>query len=185
MINLLPTEKIVAFKAEYRRRRVMVLAALSLAWFIVMAFSVFALYIFARSERQLAEDRLAEKQERLNGTEAGEVNRQLSRLSDELAVIKRGESSRVLPVSFLQKVLAVKPAALRLTSLTFAKGLEAGSESSIELLGVAGTRHDLLAFLDSLRAEKTFAAVDSPVSNLIKENNVDFKIKLYFTNRHE
>jgi hypothetical protein len=44
--------------------------------------------------------------------------------------------------------------------------------------GQALTRRDLLLLLDKLRADTFFAAVDSPVSNLIKETKVPFNVAL-------
>lgn len=157
----------------------------SLAWFLMLALSVFALGILARSERQLVDDRFSAKEKMLIGTEAGELKVELAKLAAEIKAIEATEQVRVLPVGFLQKVLISKPAGVKINGIFFARGISTDSEAVIELSGAANNRRSLLAFLEQLRADKSFTAVDSPVSNLIKENNVDFSLKLRLTNRHE
>lgn len=185
MINLLPAEQIIAIKSEYRRRRLVVFGVLSLAWIVILILSVLALYVLARSEHQAVDGQLAAKQKTLVGTETGGSDVGLVQLADDLKIIKAAEQMRVLPIGFLQEVLTVKPSGVKINNLLFAKGAGTGGESTIELSGIAVSRRSLLAFLERLRADKAFIAVDSPVSNLIKESNVDFNLKLHLAASHE
>ncbi len=185
MINLLPSEQIVAVKSEYRRRRLTVFGLLTLAWLLILTLFISSLYILALTERQIAVDQLAAKQKMLAGTGAGGLNAQLIQLTGDFQIIKTAEQARVLPFGFFQKVLAVKPPGVNINRLFFTKGIEVNGESTIELAGLAGNRRALLIFLEQLRGDRTFSAVDSPVSNLIKESKVDFNLKLHLTNRHE
>jgi|GEM_PF-1247891 Tfp pilus assembly protein PilN len=179
MINLLPSEQIVAVKSEYRRRRLTVFEVFVLAWLLILTLFISSLYILALAERQAAVDQLATKQKMLAVTGAGGLSAQLVQLTNDLQTIKTAEQTRILPFGFFQKILAAKPTGVKIDHLFFAKGVEVNGESIIELAGLAGNRRALLIFLEQLRGDRTFSAVDSPVSNLIKESNVDFNLKLH------
>lgn len=181
MINLLPVEKITAVRSEYKRRRLTVLGAMVLAWFLMVVLLLSVLYFLAYSERLLVSDQLAMKQKTLADDTNEELDRQLTKLADEIKIIKTAEAARILPFDFLQHILAIKPAGVKINSLFFF----VDSGATISLSGVADSRRNLLAFLDELRGDQTFSSVDSPVSNLIKESNVNFTFKLHLNNRHE
>jgi len=48
----------------------------------------------------------------------------------------------------------------------------------ISINGFASSRDDFLSFQKSIQTEKNFLNVDSPVSNLVNENNINFTIQI-------
>lgn len=180
MINLLPKDQLAAIKSDYYRRRLTVFGALILAWVLIVALCLSALLILARSDRQILAGQITAQQQLLTAADGGSTER-LSRLAQDLATITTAERARVLPSRIWQPVLAAKPAGVKIDRLEF----DFSGAPTVDLAGVADSRRVLLDFLEKLRADATFSAVDSPASNLIKETNVSFALKLHLNPRHE
>jgi hypothetical protein len=51
-------------------------------------------------------------------------------------------------------------------------------KAQVSIRGIAEKREDLISFIEHLRAVPTFTEVTSPVSNLLKEEYLDFSITL-------
>ncbi|MBX4215703.1 hypothetical protein KW797_02025, partial [Candidatus Parcubacteria bacterium] len=50
--------------------------------------------------------------------------------------------------------------------------------AKLDIRGVAETRESLTSFVDRLKLEPRFAEVYSPVSNLVKDKNIEFTIQI-------
>jgi Tfp pilus assembly protein PilN len=56
--------------------------------------------------------------------------------------------------------------------------IQAASTSTVSVHGIAATRNNLRAFIDSLNGKNYFKHVDLPVSGLVKQTKIDFSFDL-------
>ena len=175
MINLLPPEQKIIIESEYRRRYWSILGIFAASCFLIALLIASSLYFFVRSQHQAVEDQLSAKQNLLsNGNEESDAF--FDRTVADLKMIGEIEQKRSDIFGVLSQALSLKPAGARIKSFLFSGEAD---DQIVELFGTADTRHSLIDFLEKLRADETFSTVDSPVSNLIKESNVDFDFKLH------
>lgn len=73
-------------------------------------------------------------------------------------------------------LLAKKETGIFLREISFSGG--GGKGGNVVLRGTAQSRPVLVSFTEALRSEPLFSGVDSPVSNLLKEQNLDFSLTI-------
>lgn len=81
-----------------------------------------------------------------------------------------------LPGDLFEEVIKLKPASVKIKSLSYAT--TTSTAGSLSLAGLALTRTDLLKYVDLLKQNPTFSQVESPVGNLIRDKNVEFTLVL-------
>ncbi len=92
--------------------------------------------------------------------------------------ILRTASSEPPDLSAIFKtVLSHRAFGVSITSLIFDRTPEGGdTRGAVTFSGMAETRARLLAFVASLEAEPTLVHIDSPISNLVKDKNIQYVI---------
>ena len=79
------------------------------------------------------------------------------------------------PSDFVDKIVAQKIAGIRIKGLSWTK---AGNTLALSVSGVALDRQVLIEFEESLNSSGNFSAVTIPVSNLVRDKDIDFQVKL-------
>jgi hypothetical protein len=126
-----------------------------------------------RSNSSGPDDILAEDQVDQLRTEIEEINERLSRLRVSLAGPGPARPSLVLA----HLINPLLPFELRQIDYS----TNADLSVTVNLAGQSPTRPDFLTYLESLRADSLFADVESPVNNLIQDQNLSFTLKLAVT----
>jgi len=80
---------------------------------------------------------------------------------------------------FAEIVLMEKPSGISIAGI-FYDGPVADIENAFRysLRGVATTREVLFSFVETLKTNKLFSAVDLPVSNFVKDSDIEFSVTL-------
>lgn len=128
----------------------------------------------------LSTARQVELAERARVTEALEIGGDredlqawLSNINLALSLL-RPELDKDRPTLFIEQVLKEKGAGVALTNLKWSNTKDA----TLTVSGLARDRQSLLAFESRLNASGNFSEVTLPVSNLAKERDIDFQVKL-------
>lgn len=179
MINLLPPEQIAANRHLYRARRYFLVGALIFSWFLIAGILLGSAYVLARTKRLARQEALVARQAEMAQGETLTLERSWRRLAEETVLLATVLDQPPGPTFFIGRVLAERPEGVRLTGLSFR------DDGTIALLGVADERRQLLNFLDRLKAEPVFLAVESPVANLIHERDAPFTLTLFLDLKHE
>jgi hypothetical protein len=79
------------------------------------------------------------------------------------------------PSDAIEKVISKKSPGIRITSFSWE---DDKGRMMISVSGVAQDRQSLLAFENSLNSSKYFSEVTLPVSNLAKDRDINFQLKL-------
>lgn len=84
----------------------------------------------------------------------------------------------VLFSDVFDRVLLQKPTDVFLKEVSFSGEVTKDAIGLVTLRGVAKNRAGLVSFIEALRKEPLFFNIDSPVSNLLKEQNLDFSLTI-------
>lgn len=169
--NLLsPQDKNNTRFEEWWRLSIFILVA---AFIIFLAFTVLLapLYFSARRAKNLftVKIRQAEGSGRLPGIKAIEAEvAVLNQLFKKM--IQNGAPDQ--QISFLiDRLLLDGNNRISISSISYRKGKE------FSITGFAPTRRDLIAFEKKLQEDESLKDVSSPISNLVKEANINFSIR--------
>lgn len=171
MINLLPPEAEKVWIREQRLRAVATFCFMAaLVSLMVLVASLPTGELLARHGESLAEDdSLAEEVQ----ARAEDVERELKITRSLIEHLSRSiESKQYSVLIALMDDLAAPE--VYLTHFNF------GDKKELELNGVASSRASLSAFRVRLESHESVKAVESPLSNLVKDEDVPFSITVTF-----
>jgi len=177
MINLLTPEDKFELGRE-RFRRFLAVAGFLLA--LVLLGGVILLlpsYFFLVLERRelLREAELGRAHPVLG--EIGELERALKDFNTKLTLYD-ARALGIRPVApLLEDILKVSPPTVSLRNLTYEEASRTNPERVL-LQGFASRRDDFLSFVNKLEGLSAFSKVNSPVSNLLKEADLEFSLIL-------
>lgn len=176
-INLLPDEQKAVIRAEYRRRIIVALgwfAALMIATNIILL--VPAWFAFTAQEQELTRQLDAIEKGSLF-TRVTEIESSIRTLNSEIRQYRAEERRVEHATPAFDAVLESRGAGVAITTLSFAASPKmADGRARLVILGNASDRASLLAFSDRLKAQPGVEVVESPISNLLRETDVDYQI---------
>ncbi|MBI1957595.1 MAG: hypothetical protein HYS44_04050 [Candidatus Niyogibacteria bacterium] len=176
-INLLPEEQKEIIRAEYRRR-----VTTAFGWLVTLVILTNivllapAWFAFSAQERELGRQLDAIEQGALYGrvTEIEASIRTLNRQIRQYQSEDRG-AARAIPA--FDAALSARPAGVAITTASFAAGAKmADRKARLTIAGNAASRASLLVFFDRLKTRPGIESVESPISNLLRETDVDYQI---------
>jgi hypothetical protein len=174
MFKLLTEEvrKKVAHEYAYRRAVVVVVALVIIL--IVAMVGLFPADVLSRARKQEITERLRiignlelKKSEIDLKAWLTSINLKLNTLNPKLDVDR--------PSVYIEQVLEKRVAGIKLTNLSWVKS---DNKSTISISGIANDRQTLIAFENSLNASGYFDTVSLPISNLARDKNINFQVKL-------
>lgn len=177
MINLLPDEeKEIVFRERLRRAVVVAGFFISVILAVGMILMTPSYFFLSFQERDLVRSlTLSEEGARALETEGLEEKISDARVKFE-HIASAAKKKRPISPIFI-KIIKSLPGGVRLNSIDYEVASN-NTQEKITLSGVAGTRDEFLAFEKRLKESRDFKNVDSPVSNLLSETEIDFNLIL-------
>ncbi|GEM_PF-2388256 len=181
ILNLLPPENRNRLGYEQMARFFILvfstMAAILLTGAILLLPTYFFLFFETKGlDAQVATAELAARSEETQKTET-----LIRETNTNLKWLKRDHP---LSPSFVTRhyaaIAAEMPPALTLLSFSYQK-----KGAAISIRGKAARRGDLIQFMENLRNRAEFTNIQSPVANLLKEENIDFTLSLTLTGESE
>jgi len=173
-LNLLPPRE----RKEMEWANLSSLATSLSAWFFVFliifallsASTYFYLSILLRAQTRLLEIRQNDpKIQRLV-----EIEKKIKQANVRLRQINLKQEQLVLWIPLLEEIAEIIPPEIYLNSFSYQL-----TDDQIYLSGWADTRDNLLAFQNSLEESSSFVEVEAPLSNLLKQTDIDFSFTLH------
>ncbi|OGZ61203.1 MAG: hypothetical protein A2932_00940 [Candidatus Spechtbacteria bacterium RIFCSPLOWO2_01_FULL_46_10] len=179
MLNFLPqTHKKVL------RLRLLTRAVWACSVFIVLASIVFGTIFFAgiqffNIQNDALNERLAGAQSADTAQDVREVEEEITKLNMLMAQVAAvyGQEKYDL-IQIVERIARLMPQGTSLTSLNTSTGTVI-----VLISGKADLRSQVIALQDNLEAEKMFAEVEAPLSNLLEAEDVDFKFTITLANK--
>jgi len=170
-MNFLPIDEQIKIKKRYKEKFFLFLASVLFFASLINLILVFPSYVFLKIKNNdlkkeyevLRSDSIFLKSEKMNSS--------LNDLDKNIKFLKTGGEDTVDFSKILNEIIKLKNSKVSLASISFEK-------DKIVLLGNAKTREALLIFIQNLKENTVFKSVDSPASNLLRKENVDFTITI-------
>ena len=176
MINLLPISGIKRITSEYRIRLITA-ALVMLAVIILIAMTLlFPAYLLASHKRALVMEDLSKIGDQ--NTSSQEV-KDLEKVIKETDVIldllnAKGQKFSVSG-DIVAKTAGFRTENIKITGIFYD---EKDLENSLSLKGSATSRQSLSSFIEMLKKDAAFTNVSLPISDLVKDRNIDFTVMI-------
>lgn len=179
MINLLPYED----KKEVEReglRRFLIVATLSISTILVLGiFLMGPAYFFLYQEKANLDRKEQLSNKDAQNQKLKETIADIKNINSKISIV---ESSANSPSDSeaLKTVVGLIPFSMRIDGLSFERANLTTDKGRARLKGTAATRDGFIAFIKIIEESGLFSKVDSPVSNILNKENIDFSITLTF-----
>jgi hypothetical protein len=173
MTNLLPLEYIRKNRQqEFARFSIMnaFVFALIVCVGIISLTPSFILVLFQKNDLHAQEEVL---QKSIDLHKETENEKMLALFGDRLAVLE-AQKDQSIPSVYIENIGSARLDSIRIDTFSYTHG----ENETMLTSGTAGTRADLLAFVEALQRSGVFSEVILPVESLAKNNNVPFSIHL-------
>lgn len=177
MINLTPVEQ---KKKNAVRTYIKILCAAFYVFdfvVILVIFSILPSYILSETKVRISDERLQEqKSEPLPELDAETVST-INNLNIKLDMIEKvNTEKKIVSRDVIKEIISKKISGIKILRISYEKKEDGSKTASI--YGVADTRGHLLMFRESLEDSDSFKGVDLPISNFVKNTNIDFYLSL-------
>ncbi len=175
MFNLLPENLKDKIKKDYKLRKITVI----LIFFVCVLFSalIFLLpswLVSYYNEKEVVLDH-KQMQDNLSDLNISSVLSTIKTINTKLNIINSNlDYPKILP--YLNTILSKKTNSIHINNFTYNYAEDKTTE--VTLGGVASTRESLVSFVKTLEESKSFSEVNLPISNLAKDKNIIFSIKM-------
>ncbi len=173
MINLLPNENKIANKKDYLRRLFTVAGVFS---FIIITVSLIlflpAFFSLFFEGRDLAAQ-LAVLKEGDASVGTKNVYSDLNDLNSKLSFYEKNKDEVVISV-LIAKIVSLKTNGVKINYFKYEKDKNA----RIMINGKSANRSDLINFKKKLEDDESFSSISSPLSNLLKDTDINFNMTI-------
>lgn len=180
MINLLPQTYKKAVKKEVARRFVVVLGILLLFFFAWQFFFLLNFKFLTRFYSHNFESALEDVKKTAAINNLVDMEIKVDEANNLLTLLSQTQKSNQHVSENLNAIINNLPPEIKLSSFRY--GADKPSVFKIYLTGSAQNRNALIKFVDRLKALPSFAEIESPVSNLLKEEGASFTISITLKN---
>ncbi|HCB35400.1 MAG: hypothetical protein A2W52_01915 [Candidatus Taylorbacteria bacterium RIFCSPHIGHO2_02_49_25] len=174
MFNLLPKAKKDIIHREYRVRLSIVGLWLLFVVLVAASLLLFPAFLLSAEKEKTAQERFAALRESVERNSINELDDALSDLAARLSIMK-SESPNVHIYEALTLLASIKTDGISLSNISFVRSSE--GRRDIAVSGVAASRSGLVSFVQTLERAGIFEKVDAPISNFVKEADINFEIR--------
>ncbi len=141
------------------------LAIVLLVFIGLLTTTYFILYILLQTQ----EDLITERQANQKTQEVSQMGERIDQINQRLEIIAQQQNNSVIWTPLLLELNKLTPEDVYLISLNYQ-----GQDKDLHISGYAQTRDGLLTFRDQLKQSPYFADLESPLSNIIKQAEINF-----------
>jgi Tfp pilus assembly protein PilN len=174
MINLLPISGIKRIISEYRIR-LLTTALIMLAVTMVIAIVLlFPAYLLASHKRTVVlEDLSKVGDQKASSQETKDLEKIIKETDATLDVLSGKGQTFSISSDILTKTAGFRTENIKITGIFYDKN---STEGALSLKGSAVSRQSLTDFIEMLKKDLAFRDVSLPISDLVKDRNIDFTI---------
>ncbi len=177
MINLIPNQEKKKMVKDFYFNLVFVsVCALCVATFIGIL-ALLPAYFFSSSKIRVANNKLELQKNNPAPLFDQETSRIIDDLNTKINLIEDAEKNKFsITDKIINTIFSKKSSSIKITQLSYSR--EASGVKKVSISGVAPSREVLLSFRKALEGSPSFKSVDLPISNFIKDSNIQFYINL-------
>ncbi len=171
MMNFLPEENKIIIKKEYFRRISIIIGLLFFFFILTSTIFLFSLFLLLNGQQESFYRQLGFSEQRLARSEAKDIIPLVKDLNDKVFLLESSQKNIAPKSAIVKNILSRKPDKITLSEFIFDK-------NKISIHGFSDTRDNMLGFINSLKEEKSFKKVESPISSLLKEKDIEFSVNI-------
>lgn len=168
-LNLLPPQQKKEIELANFNRLIVSLGAWLLSILVIfsllLASAYFCLYIFLKAQNSLIE----EKQHDKENQHLTEIEKSIQQANQQIEKVSAKGKDLIIWTPLLEELSKIVPSGIYLKNFSSQTGTY-----RITISGWANTRDTLLAFEKALKESPCFADIQSPLANLIKQEDISF-----------
>ncbi len=172
-LNLLPPAEKKKLKLAELQKRIYLLFLWLGAILIVFIALLIAAYFNLEIILNEQEDLIIEREADQKNQEIALIKQRVDQVSQRLSVVDNKQQGFISWTSALLGLSRIVPDGVYLTGFNYQK-----TGGKLDISGHARTRDDLLLFESRLEQSDYFAEVESPLSNIIKQTDINFSFSL-------
>lgn len=170
-MNFLPEENKIAIKKEYLRRLFMVAGFFIFSSILISIILLLSTFLLLKGQKGNLERQLSLSQQRLAQSEAKDTANVVQELNKKISILENGQKNIREKSAIIKNIISRKTEKIAINEFIFDK-------DRISIQGFSDKRINMLDFINSLKQEKSFKKVESPISNLLKEKDIEFNISI-------
>lgn len=177
-INLLPADFQKEIMAERASRLIQVAGIFIFIIIVINITPLFPFWLGAILQEKELQRELAAIQQSSLFVRVADIEAAIAELNHEIGLFKaKDERFELGPV--IKQIIALKPRRVQVKSFHFEQGDKSKNQPSrLTLLGNAQNRASLLDFVKANESSGLFSSVRSPISNLLREADIDYSLIL-------
>lgn len=181
MINLLPEEDKNLIKKEHSRRLALVIGVVTFIFICVAILFLIPSYFFLSSEKNISREQISSALQRFDREKAQKIETEITDFNAELVSFSQKETGLLAISSNIRQILKARSNSIKIEGIFYQKKGASQPNGVISLQGKADNRNSLLSFIKNLEVAGGVKGVESPASNLLKENNISFALIIILT----
>lgn len=131
-----------------------------------------ALFFFALNlQKKSISDSFSVMQDYLSAQNESEISSLVSRINARVAELNSNQKRVKKTSEIIERIIKVKSGEISIESFAFNLG-------RLEIKGSSASRSGLINFVDNLKKQDIFSSIESPLSNFLKEKDIDFSINI-------
>ncbi|MDX1607844.1 MAG: hypothetical protein R3251_01415 [Candidatus Spechtbacterales bacterium] len=172
--NFLPTQQRQKLKTEIFTRLFWAFSIAVIFWAVVFGIVIFTAIQYLSIQGLAVEERVERISSQEKTIEAEKTEQEINEFNGLLSRITNIQKNNPHnAIDILEKIAEVVPAGAELTDLSFN-----AQTGRLFINGHANLRTQVLAMQNSLENDETFSSVESPLSNLLKAEDINFQFTL-------
>ncbi len=170
-MNLLPPENKVIAKKEYLRRLFVTAGVFLFSTSLIAALFLASFFFALNLQKKSIHDSFFAMQEYLSAQNESELTFLVSRINAQVAELNSNQKRVKKASEIIERIIEIKGNDISIESFAF-------NLSRLDIKGNSASRSGLINFVENLKKQDAFSAVESPLSNFLKEKNIDFSINI-------
>lgn len=175
MINLLPKEEKEVLAKDYLFRKIVVAEFVVIILLLVSLVILVASYYSTLAEGKSNKNLFEEAKKDSEGELLGQLQATGQDIKLKLGFFSRYNPPEKLLAETLEDIVSMRSLGISISNFSFLRE-EKGNKVTVK--GEAKTRNSLLGFIERVKGLRFVSSVNSPVSNLIKENDIAFTLEI-------
>lgn len=177
MINLLPRENKIEIKREYMGRVSIMFGSFVFFALIILAMFLLSMFFIVNAQQKASNDSVETIKKQLDMQNEKEITELVSQINKKLTQLDNNKKNIGSASAIFKDIIEIKTPEIIIDSFKYKTDLTNG-EITIEIHGESKTRNDFTAFIERLKKVPEFSGVESPLSSLLKEENISFSLSI-------
>lgn len=166
-LNILPPEEKEIIATQQALRKILVMGSLSLVFILIFLLLLSSIWLLLTVQLKSTEAIFKEAEASAQGKAFQELRKEINKINQQLQNVDQLQNKTRNYSFVLERLTELVPPGIRFKNIFI-------NENDIFLKGHATTREALISFKDVLEKSPYFEEIKSPLSNFLKQREIEF-----------